>query len=594
LADGAAGGARTLGCRETGDSVKAITDTLRGVASTTGVRRLRLMTGLTLFTYVALHLLNHSLGNISLGAMEAGLRLQKLVWQGVLGTIVLYAALVTHFCLGLWAFYQRRHFGWTRADVLQVVLGLSIPVLLALFGTEKGYAQELYAMWVGAPWTGVLQVAVLIVAWLHGCIGVYFWLRLKPGFPRMMPLLVSIAVVLPQLALLGFFQQGRLILDLAQDPAWRAANLAPWQVGLPAQGAALKLWRNWTMVAEVGAIVLVLLARGLRAWRESHTTRSILVSYLDGRTSRVPRGFSVLEASKMAGVPHANLCGGRARCSTCRVRVIAGVATLPPASAVEQAVLDRISAGPGIRLACQLRPNTDVAVVPLLPPHWPGTRTRPPPTERRGEERFVVVMIVDMRNSTKLAETRMPFDTVFIIDRFITAVGTAIAVAGGTANGFTGDGMIATFGLRCGPQEACEQAIAAVAGIGHNVATLNAILMTEMTEQIRFGVGVHGGAAVVGEIGFAQSRVFTVLGDAANVASRLEGLCKEFGCEVVISEDVGRLSGLPLADVPLREAVLRGRAAPMLVRAVAHSTELEDVLPAGWRAARMAAAAAAA
>ena len=163
---------------------------------------------------------------------------QKWIWQGIVGTMALYFALSTHYLLGLWAFYERRHFGWTRPEVVQVVLGLTIPVLLmnhlfvtrvslAVYGTEKGYAQELYSFWVAAPSLGVLQVSVLIVAWIHGCIGLYQWLRLKPMFGRWMPYLFCGAVLLPVLALMGFCQGGRTLLSLGHDPAWRAANLEP-------------------------------------------------------------------------------------------------------------------------------------------------------------------------------------------------------------------------------------------------------------------------------------------------------------------------------------------------------------------------------
>jgi adenylate cyclase len=175
------------------------------------LRTLRLVTGLTLFTYVGTHLLNHSLGNVSIPVMEDGLLIQKWIWQGILGTTALYIALATHFCLGLWAFYERRHFGWTRTEVTQLSLGLCIPFLLmnhlfatrialTQFGLEKGYAQELYSFWVASPELGVLQVSVLIVAWIHGCIGVFLWLRLKPFFERAKPLLLCAAIMLPVLA----------------------------------------------------------------------------------------------------------------------------------------------------------------------------------------------------------------------------------------------------------------------------------------------------------------------------------------------------------------------------------------------------------
>ncbi len=548
------------------------------------MRKLRLGCGLVLFVYVSLHLTNHSLANISVAAAEAGLQLQKLLWQGPIGGLVLYGALGIHMLLGLWAFYERRHFGWTGTEIAQVVLGLSIPPLLCnhiyvtrisleLFGTQKGYAQELYSFWVKSPDLGVEQVVVLIVAWIHGCFGVYFWLRLKPWFPRWMPVLLPMAVVLPMLALLGFYQGGRAILAVADDPAWMAANLAPGQVGLPAQNAALHHWRQVTNGGFLALFVLTLGARGLRAVAERRG-RTIRISYPDGRVARVPRGFSVLEASRSAGVPHASVCGGRARCSTCRVRAIGPAAFIPPPSAGETAVLQRVGVREPVRLACQLRPLGDISVIPLLPPASASIGRRPPQAPWPGEERFIVVLVADMRDSSRLAQTRLPFDAVFLIDRFVTALSEAVVQAGGRANHFTGDGLMAAFGLTCEPDQACRQALNAVAAIGHNVAALNAALGREIAEPIRFGIGVHGSVAVVGEIGFAETRVFTTLGDPANIATRLEALCKDLACEVVVSEAVCRLSGRDLGRWPLLDADVRGHAMPVSVRVVARAMDV--------------------
>ena len=179
-----------------------------------------------------------------------------------------------------------------------MVLGMSIPFLLmnhlfvtrislAVFATEKGYAQELYSFWVGAPLLGMLQVSVLIVAWIHGCIGMYQWLRLKPMFGRWMPFLFCAAVMLPVLALLGFFRGGWTMLHLAQDPTWRAANLNPGQIGTPSQNRQLLLWRNWSLGAAAVMLIFVLLARLARAWRERRGA-GIRVTYPNGRGVRVP------------------------------------------------------------------------------------------------------------------------------------------------------------------------------------------------------------------------------------------------------------------------------------------------------------------
>jgi len=551
------------------------------------LRKLRLVTGLTLFFYVASHLLNHSLGNISIPAMEAGLIVQKWIWQGMAGTAVLYAALATHYLLGLWAFYERRHFGWTATEVVQLVLGLSIPVLLmnhlfvtrislALYGTEKGYAQELYSFWVGAPYLGAVQVVLLIVAWIHGCIGVYQWLRLKPMFTRWMPYLFCGSVLLPVLALLGFFQGGRTMLSLAHDPAWRAANLNPWQVGTPPINHQLVVWRDWSLWGAVALAGLVLLARLYRAWRERRGT-AIRVTYPNGRFARVPIGFSVLEASRCARIPHASICGGRGRCSTCRIRVISGSGRIPAPSHGEQAVLERVGAGPLVRLACQLRPLGDISVVPLLPANWPVAALRRREWPLPGEERFIVVVMVDMRDSTRLAETRLPFDAVFVVDRFVTAAGAAVSAHGGRVSHFLGDGLMATFGLKCEARNACLQALSALAAIGRNVEALNRVLIAETGEAIRFGMGAHCGSAVVGEIGYGETRVFTSLGDAANVAARLEGLCKDFGCEAVISCDVCTMAGIPANVLPQRQSTVRGRSAPLLVHPIENVSQLDSL-----------------
>ncbi len=264
-------------------------------AGAVGVRRVRLVTGLILFTYIGSHLLDHSTGNFSVAWMEAGLVVQKFLWQGMIGFGALYIALLTHYSLGLWAFYQRRHYGWRPAETVQLILGLSIPFLitnhvfatrisLSLYSTEKDYAQELYSFWVKSPLLGVQQFCLLLVAWTHGCIGVYFWLRLKPAVTRFMPALLSVAVLLPVLALLGFLQGGRTVIAETEQLGWRVANLAPWQVGTAAQNGELLLWRERTMLAEASLLVLVLLLRGVRAVRE-RSGGAIRISY-PGRPRR--------------------------------------------------------------------------------------------------------------------------------------------------------------------------------------------------------------------------------------------------------------------------------------------------------------------
>src|SRR6516165_9383400 len=553
------------------------------------LRQIRLAAGLVVFTYVALHFANHALGNVSVEAMEHGLAIQKWLWQSPLGAIILYSALITHMALGFWALYQRRDFRWTRIEATQLVLGLSIPFLLAdhligtrvslsLFGTEKGYDEVLLKFWVRSPISGALQAALLLIVWIHGCIGVLSWLRLKPFYPRARDALLSFAVMLPTLALLGYYQGGRRIVDLAEDSLWRAQHLAPGRVGTAAQNAALLGYRNATLAILAAALAIAILARTFRRWRERRAGL-IRLTYPD-RVIRIPRGLSVLEASLRYDVPHAHVCGGRGRCSTCRIRIVGDVSALPPASAAEQAVLNRVGADVGVRLACQLRPTADIALVPMLPPNTTVADLNRGRSARAGDERYVVIMFVDLHGSSKLAEGRLPFDTVFVINQFLTAVSKGIVAAGGEPNQILGDGLLALFGLKGPPEDACRAAIAACVAIADNVEGLNAALAYGLHEPLRFGIGIHAGLSIAGEIGYDRHAQFTVIGDPVNVAARLQGLTKSLGCEVLMSEEVYTRAGFAPNDLKPHEVEAAGRDGYIKARSAAKAVDLAVPQPA--------------
>jgi adenylate cyclase len=305
----------------------------------------------------------------------------------------------------------------------------------------------------------------------------------------------------------------------------------------------------------------------------------ISLSYGNGRTVRVPRGLSVLEASLRYNVPHASVCGGRARCSTCRIRVIGDCTSLPEPSKREAFVLNRVGAtDPSIRLACQLRPTTDLSFFQLFMPHAMSANAHASHPHRIGQERYLVSMFVDMRGSTRLAERRLPFDTVFIVNRFLGAVSQAVIACGGQPNQFVGDGELALFGLHAGPQAACRQALKAAAMIAANVEELNQFLSHDLHEPIRFGIGIHSGEVIIGDIGYRDHMVFTALGDAVNVAARLQDMTKSLACEAILSEEVRVTAGLAADSLPQQEVVIRGRTEPMMVRSVTHAKTLSALV----------------
>jgi adenylate cyclase len=558
---------------------------IRGIS----VRQIRLACGLVLFAYLVSHFLNHALGNISMEALATGVHYHTLFWRFLPVAIVFYSSALVHAGLGIWALYQRRQFHWKAIEPLQLVLGLSIPALIiahivavrmgqTLFGHEKLYPQELYSFLVARPYKIWLMSAVLIIAWIHGSIGLYFWLRMKAFYKRAAPLLLAAAVLVPTLALLGLYQGGRSVVRDSADAEWKAGNLSQRQVGTPAEQNMLDDIADYFLIGYLGLIGLVLLARGARTLHERRGGM-ITLTYGNGRIVRAPKGLSVLEASLRYNVPHASVCGGRARCSTCRIRVIGDCASLPAPSQREAFVLDRVGASdPSIRLACQLRPTEDLSFFQLFIPHAMSASAHGSQPHRIGQERYLVSMFVDMRGSTQLAEHRLPFDTVFIVNRFLAAVSQAVIECGGQPNQFLGDGQLALFGLATGPQTACRQALRAAAMIAANVEELNRFLSHDLHEQIRFGIGIHGGEVIIGDIGYRDHMVFTALGDAVNVAARLQDMTKSLACEAIFSEEVRVTAGLATDGLPQQEVTIRGRAEPMIVRSVTDAKTLSAVV----------------
>jgi len=556
---------------------------LRGI----GVRQVRIGCGLILFSYLLSHFANHALGNISLAAMEDGLDYHMRFWRDPVVATVFFTAAIIHWSLGLWALYERRQFRYPAPELTQLVLGLSIPFLLVihfvgnrlqapLYDRTFSYVQVLIGYWVNRPYVHWVQFALLIVAWTHGCIGLYFWLRLKRFFSWAAPYLLAAAVLIPTLALLGLVQGAKEAIALYADPAWRAANLTG-RGPTPSQRVVLDSLIVYFAIGYACVLGLVLAARGGRLlWERRHGT--VGLTYPDGRVVRVPRGMSVLEASLRYSIPHASVCGGKARCSTCRIRVLGDPRALPQPSRREAFVLERVGASidPAIRLACQLRPADDLSFFLVFPPHMNAAGVRRSVRVNSGEERYVVCMFVDMRRSTSMAEKRLPYDTMFLINRFLGAVAKAVEEAGGRPNQFVGDGMLALFGLDCGRELACRQSLDAVTRIATNMERLNLELATDLREPIRYGIGINGGEAIIGDVGYRDHRVFTALGDAVNIAARLQDMTKTFDCSAVVADEVYGAAGAQHDEGSVREARIQGRDRPILVRLLTRSSASAD------------------
>jgi adenylate cyclase len=550
------------------------------------IRRLRLATGLVLFAYIATHLANHALGLVSLAAMDAGREWFLWMWRNPIGTATLYGSLLVHFGLALWSLYLRRNLRMPGLEALQLVFGLSILPLLTIhavgtrlgvewFGFRDTYTPILLNFWKLRSDLGVRQALLVVIVWAHGCIGLHLWLRLKPWYSRFAPWLAALAMLVPVLALLGFADGGREVLRFAGQPGWVALAIAGAHAPKAEERVLLERTAEVILLVFASSVALTLLARLLRR-AYAHRRSAVRVHYPDGRTVVVPIGYSVLETSRSVGIPHASVCGGRGRCSTCRVRVVRGLQSLPPASAEELVVLKRVGAAPNVRLACQMRPTNDLSVIPLLPASATARDGFARLDYLAGKDQEICVLFADLRGFTRLSERKLPYDVVFYLNRYFETMSRAIEEAGGIPNQFTGDGVMALFGVESGPERGCSDAVVAAKSMVRGLAVMSSELAEELGEPLRMGIGIHDGPAIVGRMGRGVSMYLTAVGDTVNVASRLQDLTKQYQCQLIISEDAAQRAGMDVSDFPRHELTVRNRTEPIAIHAIEDLDALND------------------
>lgn len=559
-------------------------------------QRIRLASGLVLFSFALMHFLNHTLGNLSLEWMERGLEFFGTIWYSAAGAVFLYAALLTHVCLALWKTVKRRTWRMPVWEAAQLFLGLLIPYVLIKhiivtrgatlqFGSTIGYKYELFSLW---PSSAILQSGLLVIVWLHGCIGLHYWLRMKPWYARIRTTLACIALLIPILALTGWTSEARRVILNGQGfTAEGIASHTGRTTGLPfltvEQKAALleqvEIVRNGFYLIALSLFVFMIARHVYTAF-----SRKITIQYLDGRTVKSAPGPTLLEISRMKSIPHMSVCGGRGRCSTCRTLILAGQSRLAPPNAIERQVLKRIDARSNVRLACQFRPVDDMVVRPLFNATRPLARDGIYDRYRWGVEQPIAVMFIDLRGFTSLSEGKLPFDVVFILNRYVDGVVRTVQKAGGMVDKVMGDGVMVLFGVDSNLADGVSSALAAISALNEELAQVNKDLKDHIDKPLRIAVGMHAGTVILGRIGLegrgGVASGLTALGDVVNVASRLEGVAKEENVVAAISHDVFEATGIwPDKPGTTRLVTVRGRQAPLAVACVDDVRQLSTPVP---------------
>ena len=184
---------------------------------------------------------------------------------------------------------------------------------------------------------------------------------------------------------------------------------------------------------------------------------------------------------------------------------------------------------------------------------------------RRGTGEMIraVLLSADLRDFTALSEATEPAAMIAALDAWFDRLAGAVHAFGGEVLKFIGDGVLAIFPVTGAPAAACEAALRAVAAARAGMAHLDATRQAQGLPPLPFGVALHLGEILWGNIGAADRLDFTAIGPAVNLVSRLEGLCRPLGRSVLISGAVAAETTTPLA--PLGEHALRGIAAPCAV-----------------------------
>jgi adenylate cyclase len=566
------------GQRETSMAVSAQVDaTARGERKGSAVpieRRLRLGSGLVLFTFVLLHLLNHALGIFGLDAMHAGQVWFTVVVSHPVVLVLLYGAGIVHIVLALKRALSRQTWRMPAPEAAQILLALCIPVLLVphltgtriafnLFGADLRYIAvlpNLDALW---------QTMLVIAAWGHGCIGVHYFLRHRRGYHRWRVAALLAAVLIPVLALAGFVAGDR-------EASARTDRPEPPTEAERAQLARARMWMNGGL-AGAGALALAYIGAGILRRR---VARQIVIAYRGRGPVRVPKGVTVLEASRMNGVPHPSACGGRGRCATCRVHVLSDLAKLPEPNTIEQATLDRIRAPADVRLACQLRPTDRIALRILLPVLGRASGEITPEESREwAEERPATVLVLDLRAFNALVTAQKPYEIAVLVNRFRSEIIQAIRHHDGQVGYFYGDGLVAFFAGEHDRHDGARAAIAATLDIGRVLDEIDRELGSALALPIRAGLGLHTGPTLLARVGDdAASALPMALGPTVNVTQALQEATKQALADCLISEDTAKASGYDFSELAPRDVFVPGRDRPLKAYPIAECETLQALV----------------
>lgn len=546
-------------------------------------RHVTLISGLVLFLFAAFELCGDAVGLVSLQTMGDIAAWQLTFVRSWPGLVILPGACVCHVLSTLWFTIRRATLRMSVGDAALIASGILVPFLLLpylvdtrlaniMFGVDDDILYRLAKLW---PKHELGFVSLMLLVWGHGCVGIHRWLRPRPGYRAVAPVLAVIALAIPIAAISGVIAAARIVTVLMEENSF--AEQVRVATHWPSVDMEHSLWRyRWIALGSYAALLVLAAGALITLFLRLLVAPKIDVTYVKGPKLKASTGPTLLEISLLNGVPHAHLCGGRGRCTTCSVRIEQSDQDLPPRSAAEVALLG--GDDQRIRLACQIRPTAALTVTRLaaaVTNAKADDEVEPEPElDTAGIERQVVALSVRLQGHAALVNARPAYDAVFFLNEFLDMIHAAVVKNDGVIMRTSGSAVVAVFGQdhyrggiditrnphhdpsaqrapaqpastqTASHQAACRAAFAAAADIDIALDRLNERFSAEFGQPIVVAMGMTLGSAYLGRIGAGPSKPFTAVGPAIDGAEGFARLAEGRQCQLVAPPAVLYAAGI--------------------------------------------------
>lgn len=264
----------------------------------------------------------------------------------------------------------------------------------------------------------------------------------------------------------------------------------------------------------------------------------------DDRIIEVNEGESILQASLRAGIPHTHVCGGKARCTTCRIMVVEGDLDVISAPTENESYLaNKLGFPLNIRLACQAYISGDIKSRRLviddddLDMSLAKSSVEGEGLCSSGMEKEVAILFSDIRDFTSFSDRQLPYDIIHMLNRYFHRMRQIIERNHGQIYNYMGDGLLALFDAD-DPSSAMENGIRCGLEMLQAMDDMQPYLERTYNQGLQIGIGLHSGEVVIGTIDDNVGNKKMVIGDAVNFASRVESANREAGTRFLVSQPV--------------------------------------------------------